>query len=204
MTKTRFVWIGVDLVLGQRRDFTAIAVLERDWEQATVPEFLRTGSDGKWWFRVRRLERLRLGTPYPDVVQRVKEISELPVIAMARSVVVDGTGVGAPVVDLLRRAGLGCSILPVIITGGGTPSTRLSGGYESVPRSKLLTSLQVLVQQGRLVVAKGCKEAEALRREMLGLKLKGAGSEEHDDLAIAVALAVWKARAGVVIPEGRR
>ena len=56
----------------------------------------------------------------------------------------------------------------------------------------------------RKVVAGRMKEAETLRREMLGLKLKGPGSEEHDDLAIAVALAVWKARLGVVIPEGRR
>ena len=73
-----------------------------------------------------------------------------------------------------------------------------------MPRSELLTGLQVLVQQDRLVVAARCREADVLRREMLGLKLKGPGSEEHDDLAIALALAVWKARVGVVIPEGRR
>ena len=198
----RWTWIGVDL--GQRRDFTAIAVVERDWEQFPVPEFIRTGVDGRWWFRVRMLERLRLGTPYPDVVQRVKYISEMPLIALNRTVVVDGTGVGAPVVDMLRRAGMGCMIHPVIITGGTHPSTGLNGGYESVPRSELLTAMQVLVQQDRLVVAAGCKEAENLKKEMLGLKLKGPGSEQHDDLAIALALAVWKARAGVVIPEGRR
>ena len=98
---------------------------------------------------------------------------------------------------------MGCSILPVIITGGGRSGV-LQGGYESVPRSELLTGMQVLVQQERLVVAAGCKEAGTLGREMLGLKMKGPGSEEHDDLAIAVALALWKARAGVVIPEGRR
>ena len=102
----RWVWIGVDL--GQRRDYSAIAVVERVWEQATVPEFLCTGSDGQWWFRVRMLERIRRMTPYPDVVRRVKEIAEMPLIAMGRTVVVDGTGVGAPVVDLLRRAGMGC------------------------------------------------------------------------------------------------
>ena len=188
----RWTWIGVDL--GQRRDFTAIAVVERDWEQFPVPEFIRTGVDGRWWFRGRMLERMRLGTPYPDVVARVKCISEMPLIALNRTVVV----------DMLRRAGMGCMIHPVIITGGGKPSTGLSGGYESVPRSELLTGLQVLVQQDRLVVAARCREAEVLRREMLGLKLKGPGSEEHDDLAIALALAVWKARVGVVIPEGRR
>jgi hypothetical protein len=200
--QNRWVWIGLDL--GQRRDYSAIAVLERVWEQATPQEFLRSGVDGRWWFRVRMLERLRLDTPYPDVVRRVKEIAGLPLIAMGRTVVVDGTGVGPPVVDMLRRAGMGCSIAPVLITGGDRPSTGLHGGYESVPRSVLLTSLQVLVQQGRLVVPARSREAQTLRRELLGLKLNGPGSEEHDDLAIAVALAVWKARAGVVITEERR
>ena len=200
---SKWVWIGVDL--GQRRDHTAIAVVERVWEGYSPQEFVRTGADGRWWFRVRMMERLRLGTPYPDVVGRVREIAAMPQIVEGRSVVVDGTGVGAPVVDLLRRAGLGCSILPVILTGGGrTSGGSLQGGYESVPRSVLLTGLQVLVQQERLVVSARCKEAETLRREMLGLKLVGPGSEEHDDLAIAVALAVWKARAGVVIGEDRR
>ena len=54
------------------------------------------------------------------------------------------------------------------------------------------------------MVAADCREAGTLRRELLGLKLKGPGSEEHDDLAIAVALAVWRARVGVVIGAERR
>jgi hypothetical protein len=201
----RWVWIGVDL--GQRRDSSAIAVVERVWEQANAAEFLNTGLDGQWWFRVRMLERIRLDTSYPDVVRRVKEIAGLPqVTAEGRTVVVDGTGVGAPVVDLLRRAGLGCMIVPVILTGGGQPSNGplLRGGYESVPRSVLLTGMQVLVQQGRLKVAARSREAETLRREMLGLKLAGKVTEVHDDLAVAVALALWKARAGVVVEAWSR
>ena len=60
--QNRWVWIGVDL--GQRRDYSAIAVVERVWEQSTVHEFMTTGVDGRWWFRVRMMERLRLDTPY--------------------------------------------------------------------------------------------------------------------------------------------
>jgi hypothetical protein len=197
MDLKRWVWIGVDL--GQRRDFSAIAVLERVWVQATPNEFLATGSNGRWSFRVRLLERIRLQTAYTDVAQRVKQISNLPLIAMNRTVVVDGTGVGPPVIEMMRHSGMTCSVNPVIITGGARPSTGLVGGYESVPRSVLLTGLQVLMQQGCLRVAAECREAETLRRELLGLKLVGSGSEEHDDLALALALAVWKARAGVVI-----
>ena len=75
----------------------------------------------------------------------------------------------------------------------------LRNGYESVGRAELLTGVQVLAQQGRLQVAADCREAETLRQELMGLKLEGGDCGVHDDLALAVALAVWKARAGVVI-----
>jgi len=140
----RWIYIGVDL--GKRRDFSAIAVVERVWEPSSVQTFLRTSIDGEWWFRVLMPERLRLGTPYPDVVRRVNEVAGHRMVAMGRSVV-DGTGVVNPVVDLLRQA-LNCQIMPVMITGGDKPTTGLADGYESVPRSVLLTNMQVLVQQG--------------------------------------------------------
>jgi hypothetical protein len=38
-------------------------------------------------------------------------------------VVVDATGVGAPVVDLLKQAGLGCQVIPVVITGADMESS---------------------------------------------------------------------------------
>ena len=103
----RWIWIVVDL--GQRRDASAIAVVERDWEQATVAEFKRTGRDGQWWFRVRLLERLRLGTPYPDVVRRVRDIAAMPLIAMGRTVV-----------------------------GGRDGSRRSSGGFDEAGRDGVL------------------------------------------------------------------
>ncbi len=60
--------VGVDL--GQKQDYTAIAVVER-WE--TVGEL-----DRVTWERavavghsLRHLERLPLGTPYPEVAGRV-------------------------------------------------------------------------------------------------------------------------------------
>ena len=200
----RWVWIGVDL--GQRRDYSAIAVVERFWEQSTFNDFLRSGLDGQWWFRVRMLERIRRMTPYPEVVRRVREISDMPMIAMGRTVVVDGTGVGAPVVDLLRRGGWGCQIVPVLITGGGRASMGLRGGYESVSRSELLTGMQVLVQQGRLKVASRSREAEVLRKEMLEVRLNSSdsGGAGHDDMVIAVALALWKARVGISVELVRR
>src|SRR5690348_13360520 len=102
------LYIGLDL--GQKHDNTAIAIVQR-----TPGNHLL----------VRFLERLSLGTPYPLVVQRIARIvSRLRQCA----VIVDATGVGEPVVDSLRRAGLGCEITAVTITAGQR-ETRTGSNY---------------------------------------------------------------------------
>src|ERR1035438_3461041 len=63
--------LGVDL--GQRRDYTALAVVES--------LRVKTGFDAERWtdvfeeqVAVRHLERLPLGTPYTDVAERIEEM----------------------------------------------------------------------------------------------------------------------------------
>jgi predicted NBD/HSP70 family sugar kinase len=82
-------YLGLDL--GKKHDHTAIVIVERSGEELLV----------------RHLERVGLGTPYTAVVARILEIVRR--IGQC-AVVVDGTGVGEPVVDALRRAGLGCEL----------------------------------------------------------------------------------------------
>ena len=119
-------YVGLDL--GQRHDPTAIAVVERielaqAW-QATEFHSLR----------VRHLERAPLGTPYPGVVARVREIVQKLQKLGPCALAVDGTGVGAPVVDMLRAARIGCDIAAVTITGG--EKQRNNGAGWSVPESE--------------------------------------------------------------------
>lgn len=81
--------MGLDL--GQKQDFSAVAVVERDEERlAFLPPTFRS-------MRVRHLERMPLGTPYVNVVARVSEILWHPELAWRSRLVVDATGVGAPV-----------------------------------------------------------------------------------------------------------
>lgn len=61
--------------------------------------------------------------------------------------VVDGTGVGAPVVDMLRAAGLGCEITAVSITGGDRESRR------GVPKRDLIARVQLALEKGELRIA---------------------------------------------------
>lgn len=187
-------YLGIDL--GQRRDHTAIAVVER--RDARLA-FLAPQLGGVY---VRHLERVPLGTPYPRVVERVREILRHDELAGRSSVAVDATGVGGPVVEMLRGARLGCEVCPVTITGGAREHA--AGVGWNVPKKDLMAEVQVLLEKGELRIAKRLKEAGALLRELINVKFRqtdsgsvkmGAeGAGEHDDLVIALALACWKAK----------
>jgi hypothetical protein len=183
VTRSAYV-VGLDL--GQKRDYSAVAVLELaetvyDDRDPVTYDFRR-----EQFTRLVYLERVELGTPYPDVVSHVAGLVTDERLRDS-TLVVDATGVGAPVVDLLRKEQLPCRLLPVTITGGHHDAP-VGSGYH-VPKRELITGLQVLFDQGRLQIARRLTMAEALVRELTGLR---AGS--RDDLVLATALAWWWAR----------
>ena len=151
---------------------------------------------------IRYVERVPLGTPYPKVVERVSEIIRNPLLEGRSRLVADATGVGAPVVDLLKAAHLPCSLTPVTITSGDRAHS--NGEHWHVPKQELMTNLLVLLEAGELSIPKRLPELWTLVRELSAveirhrpggvLKLGADGSGEHDDLVIAVALACWKGK----------
>src|SRR5947209_12997405 len=192
-------FIGLDL--GQSQDFTALAILERAvmtgaWDAAAFADRKMAA------FRLRYLERIPLGTPYPEVVARVGQMTRSGELRGRCNLMVDATGVGRPVVDLLRRAGLECPIYPAISTGADAETN--ANGYYRVPKRDLIVGLQVLLQRGGLQIASGMRLGPALVEEMAAMRVKqtatgheqfGAWREgEHDDLVFAVALAHWGAK----------
>lgn len=190
--------MGLDL--GQSQDFTAIAVLER--AELTGPwDPVMYGYRKMAALRLRHLKRVALGTPYPEVVERVRQVTRSRELLGKCHLAVDATGVGRPVVDLLRRADLGCVMLPAVITCGNAETN--GDGYYHVPKRDLMVGLQVLLQRGALQIAAGLKFGRALVEEMAAMRVKqtpggheqfGAWREgEHDDLVFAVALAQWAA-----------
>ena len=206
-------YIGLDL--GQRQDFTAIAVIERrdvrhyqfDWMRYTEVEDARAVRH-----ELRHLERMKLGTPWRVVVERVRELAGRLAAAGGCSVVVDATGVGGPVVERLREAELGCELTAVTITGGEDATRR--GSMWHVPKADLMVGLQVMLQEGELRIAGALAMGRALREELMQVRAKtgatgrvryGAfGSGQHDDLVLAVALGCWASRRREVGEMGRR
>ncbi len=170
---TRYA-VGLDL--GKAQDYTAIAIVER------------TG-------HLRHVERARLGTAYTAIVEHVVALMARPELAGRTDLVVDATGVGAPVVDQIREAGL--DPIPVTITAG--KRVRCVNGVWRVPKAALVRGLVAAVESGRLKVANGLSGGDALVRELLDFRREitkrgnavFGGAREHDDLVIAVALACW-------------
>src|SRR5205085_4277109 len=117
----------------------------------------------------------------------------------------DATGVGGPVMDLLRAARLGCPIVPVVITGG--ERAIYSDDTWRVPKRDLVIGLQVMFEMQRLEIAESLPDAATLVTELMSMRVKispaghdsygaasGAREGPHDDLVLAVGLAVWRAK----------
>src|ERR1035441_5309468 len=96
--------------------------------------------------RLRYLERIPLGTPYTEVVDRVAEVTRDRQLSGRCHLAVDGTGVGRPVVDQLRRAKPEAILMPVTITGGQTET--MDQGFYRVPKRDLIIGLQLVLQRG--------------------------------------------------------
>jgi len=191
------IFLGLDL--GQRRDHSAIAIVRRD-EQ--VRPWGETIFEGLSLLYVRRIP---LGTSYPQVVEIVRAAVNQPELRGNCEIVVDATGVGAPVVEMLRTAGLACPIASVTITGGEKESIReCFGGSEcNVPKRDLIAALQVSLEKNQFRIASDISDLGSLVEELVNVRnvARESGRErigadragEHDDLVIAVSLAAWKA-----------
>ena len=191
--------IGVDL--GQKRDHTAIVMVEKPYRHplASVVDPTLT---------VRMAQRLPLGMGYPEMVEVVRHVVGMGMRAgyvrgqTPCAVVVDATGVGTPVVEAMRAAGLGAEVTSVTITGGAAETHK--GLDYHVPKQDLMMGLQLLLEKGELKISRKGSEAGALVKELVNMRqqtgVRGrirVGAEafgEHDDLVMALALVAWKAK----------
>jgi len=185
------LFLGLDL--GQSNDYSALAIAERD----RPPGTREPASYALSW-----LQRFPLKTPYPAIVAGVATlVRQLAAREPTPSLrlVVDKTGVGAAVVDLLRREKLPGTFIDVTITGGDAVAR--DGNSYRVPKRDLVGTVQVLLQGERLKIASALPEAQTLTAELLNFQVKitdtahdtyGAWREgTNDDLVLAAALALW-------------
>jgi hypothetical protein len=195
-------WVGVDL--GQKQDHSAIAVVEREVITGTRRNPATWELDRRTVYTVRYLERMPLGTSYLDVAAHVARLTRDIRMTNPCELVVDATGVGAPVVDVLRRAKTGCSLYPVTITAGEHEQCTAEG-YR-VPKRDLVVGLELLLEAGALEISRGLETGEELLAELRAMRVsvsakgherfEASRNGEHDDLVLATALACWRAKRG--------
>jgi hypothetical protein len=194
--------LGADL--GQSMDPTALCVLEhthafREWERGGRDQF----EDA---FDVRHLQRLPLGLSYPSVVQEVARLLARPPLVSNCELVLDATGVGRPVADLFDVAGL--QPMRVTITAGDAQSWT-DGGWH-VSKTTLISTLDARLHTGELRFAKELTEAGAMAEELRDFRRHVSASgrfqyearaTKHDDLVLAVAIALWSCTGRPVMPQ---
>lgn len=200
--QTRFV-CGVDL--GQASDPSAICILEHltgvidegsDFERHTG---LRTPQREVEYLDCRHLERLPLGLSYPAQVQRVADLLSRPPLNDdgKTQLVIDETGVGRAVGDIFNTAGL--SPIKISITAG-SEVTCVGDDRFRVSKTALVSTVDALLNTGKLRFAAGLSEAGAMRDELQDFRrhVSDAGRAtyqarvgRHDDLVLSVAIAAW-------------
>src|SRR5829696_4949268 len=198
-------YVGLDL--GQSADYTALAVIQK------VPTYDKQTGKHSTELHLRHLERYPLKTPYTNIADRVKSVLTgppftTPVLSGGRvakptiELIVDKTGVGGAVTDLLKERRL--NFVSVTITGLGQKVNRSGARVYSVPKQDLVSALEVPFHKGTLKVAKGLEGWPKLREELLNFRRKQNRTtahisyehwreSDHDDLVLAAALACWKA-----------
>jgi hypothetical protein len=194
--------IGLDL--GKLQDYSALCVIER----SKPPQVDAT-------YAIRHLRRWPIGTSYTQVADDVAELAYRPELKTPR-IAADMTGVGIAVVEMIGQAlraqagaGRRAELCPILIRGGHAV-TRGDDLAWHVAKVQLVSVLQALLSSRRLKIATGLADAEVLVAELkaFSVKITLAGNEmfeawrerDHDDLVLAVAMALWLAENA---PRGR-
>jgi len=180
--------------LGQMSDPTAIAIIER-WDEPTGELNRATWEQTRRRrYAVRWLERLPLGTSYVDVVDHIFSLVRQWKQLGNCEVILDATGVGGAVLDMMRRHSFThCRLIPVVFTGGERESFNIDRYY--VPKRDLIQSLAILLESGNLLIEPRLTESPTLRRELQNIRWDtSSGESEHDDLVMALSLGVWRGR----------
>lgn len=209
---------GIDI--GQKVDPTALVVAERQWRPVPPHVLLPGMSPYEDHYVIRAIRTLQLGTDYPTIAEDLSvlvRVIEQQIMAgnlenragalvpkdyAEHKVYVDATGVGKPVVHMMRRAGV--KVTGVYFTWGDRrsefkdnptdlePSIRLGKAY-------MVSKLQVLLQTRRLHLPQS-EKAQELARELLDYEIRVSEKANdtygafkvgtHDDIVTALGLAV--------------
>ena len=174
------VILGWDVA--QTTDSSIIAVIEYN------------GNPAMYW--IRRIVKLAKGMPYD---QQVREAREIFFQYKNATLLIDRTGVGLPICDMIVAGGL--RPIQVSLTAGDVMN-KPEPGKVNLPKKDMVASITKVIQERRLKVVKGCENAALFRTELKNFQLKvsasghntyNAAPGSHDDSITAIGLCLWYA-----------
>jgi hypothetical protein len=214
--KMRVLAIGLDLA--GRAESTGLCVV-----QSIRPP----GLDSAFYvpiqfqsFHVRHLRRFPPGTTTTAIVQGVKDASagagtpssdEREEIAPGRfrefethiRLVTNGTAVGAPIIEKIRRDLFSYSWPVDVVTIGAAGQASAHDGIQ-IPKLDMLDGIYTLLEEGRLKIARDLAEAQSLTQELADYRNRPTSTTSlnseamrelpSDDLIFALGIAIWRLR----------
>jgi len=197
--------LSVDL--GSENDYTAFSLIERveKVQGNTIPSYnsrpirkepiIVTAE-----LHLVHMERVPLKTPYPTVVEKIGFIVNRPEFVDNIALIVDRTGVGIPVIQMMYQRGLA----PIGITIHGGDRVTTSKDNYGVPKRDLVTALLNAYYMKRFKT-KSPEEMPIIkefRDELAGFQMKinkmtlNDSYESwleriHDDLVMSAAMGCW-------------
>lgn len=203
--------LGADL--GKQADYTAVCFLQK-----RTPLGRGNRVTGETTYEVLTIKRFPLKTSYVSIVKAISDRLKYPPfdsfqdnlgktypVKIPTYLSFDQTGVGQSVSELLRNDSFLDKRLerlyPINITGGREPSE----GNDSlnIPKRDLIMATLIAFEKGHLKFAGDMPELETLTEELQNFEMRfttkgndtySAKGSNHDDLVLALSLAVWSAK----------
>jgi hypothetical protein len=189
-------FIGLDL--GKDQDYSAIAVMACRKINDGPFNHMTFHQPTRPILELVSLTRIPLGTEYLEVMSILRRVITRLLSSNAWGarppavyLVVDSAGPGQVAIELIRAQQLRITIVPTLLSGG-TETNLLRSGKYSIPRREILSNARLLLEAQTLRVAAGLQHFISLRKELVDAR-PGGEQSNHDDLAIAAALAAWHA-----------
>lgn len=181
-------FLGLDL--GRKQDHSALVIVERS-VRALNTRYVDAYTKWETFLSVRYAKQWRLGTSYGDVAKEVSEIFK-KTETLGRSVMVfDQTGVGDAVFEMIREHLRGSNVEGIVLT------------HEL--KRDMYAAIESNLEQGKVKIAEDCHSSRELKEELLRVEIRRVGfgykygafeAGSHDDLVMALALALWRERIG--------
>lgn len=192
--------------LGNIHDYTALSILRREPAGKPknalpdTPEYAIEKPSYRSVYKLVWLERLPLGMDYPRIVERIAGMMKHRDLDRNCQLLVDATGVGLPIVQMMRNANL--APIGISITGGSVVTRNEAASGYNVPKGDLVSAMNLVFQSRRIRIPSNLPLKQEFMKELERFEIQikknattyeSAVASVHDDLVLSVAMGCWYA-----------